>query len=353
MEWNDFYKSVKEGRFESVYLFTGPEELNKREALAALRRAILPAGLEQLNDATLENCSAQAIIDSAETMPVMCERRIVVVRDWGPLTSGKAKNEDADAERMTQWLRDVPESCIVVFYMTVEPDSRKSLVKALKKLDGYIEFDHLSGSMLAKWCNQQLKPYKKKMGADAVNELALMAGQDLTRLSGELTKLAAYVGDTPEIQPEDVRTLVTPSPEYSVFMILDHLLSGRLAEATKVANSVLQSEPVVRLINLIAGQLRVDAHLKYAMDSGSLPQVQQSLNITSWRMKHIRQQIQNIPAAALEERYHACVDANFQIMSGHLKDRAALDALMLKITMPANATKSSPSASKKQMNRRY
>ena len=32
MEWNDFYKSVEKGEFESVYLFTGPEELNKKKA---------------------------------------------------------------------------------------------------------------------------------------------------------------------------------------------------------------------------------------------------------------------------------------------------------------------------------
>ena len=70
MDWNDFYKSVRAGRFQSVYLFTGPEELNKREALAALRKAVLPEGLEQLNDATLEGCGAPAIIDRAETFPV-------------------------------------------------------------------------------------------------------------------------------------------------------------------------------------------------------------------------------------------------------------------------------------------
>ena len=45
MNWNDFYKSVKAGQYQSVYLFTGPEEHNKREALEALRRALLPAGL--------------------------------------------------------------------------------------------------------------------------------------------------------------------------------------------------------------------------------------------------------------------------------------------------------------------
>ena len=63
MTWNEFYKSVKDGRFERVYCFTGPEAYNKREALAALRRACLPAGLEELNEMTLEGVSAQDIID--------------------------------------------------------------------------------------------------------------------------------------------------------------------------------------------------------------------------------------------------------------------------------------------------
>lgn len=340
MDWNDFYKSVKEGHFESVYLFTGPEELNKREALAALRKAILPVGLEQLNEAVLEGCSAQAIIDSAETLPVMCEKRIVVVRDWAPLFSSKAKNEEADVARMKDWLQDLPDSCIVVFYMTVEVDGRKTMVKELKKLKGYVEFNYLSGAVLLKWCNQQLKPLKKKLNPDAMNELTLMAGQDLTRLSGELRKLAAYTEDAPEIMPDDVHAIVAPSPEYSVFMILDHLLEGRLAEATQVVNTVLQSEIPVRVIILIASQLRINAHMKHAIESGgNEAQVKQALNISPYRAKHIERQIRSISAEALEQRYQACVDANFDITSGRVKDRAALDALMLKIAMPRKATK--------------
>lgn len=348
MDWNDFYKSVREGRFQSVYLFTGPEELNKREALNALRRQILPAGLEQLNDATLEGCGAQAIIDSAETLPVMCDRRIVVVRDWGPLMAGKAKNEEADVARITEWLKNVPDTCILVFYMTVEMDGRKKLPALLKKMDGYVEFNHLSGPLLAKWCAQQLKPLGKKLREDALNELTLMVGQDLTRISGELKKLAAYTQDACEITLSDVQAVVSPSPEYSVFMILEHLLEGRLAEATQVVNSVLQSEPsIIRIISMFASQLRLDAHIKYAMESGaSMPDTFKALGVSPYRSKHIVRQIRSIPADALLKRYQSCVDADYDVKSGRLKDRAALDSLMLKIVLPADATKQRLSSSK-------
>ncbi len=336
MTWNEFYKSVKDGRFERVYCFIGPEAYNKREALAALRKACLPAGLEELNEMTLEGVSAQDIIDSAETFPVMCPRRITIVRDWGPLLPGKAKNEERDVERMLAWLDDVPESCILVFWMTVEPDSRKKLPKKLAKLPGYVNFDYLNGSALAKWCAQQLKPLGKTIAPDAITEMTVMAGQDLTRLSGELKKLAAYVEDAPQISVADVRKIVSPSPEYSVFMILDHLLAGRLAEATAVVNSVLQTEPnIVRLISMMESQLRIDTHLKLALAAGvGIPQVCKQLNIKEGRAHFAAKQIRTISAEALEARYSACAAADYDIKSGKVRDRAALDALMLKIVMP-------------------
>lgn len=341
MNWNDFYKSVKAGQYQSVYLFTGPEEHNKREALEALRRALLPAGLEQLNEAVLDGADAQTIIDSAETLPVMCDRRIVVVRDWAPLTSGKSRNEEAEAERMLKWLQDPPDTCCLVFYMVLELNGKKKLASALKKLDGYVEFEYLSGPTLSKWCAQQLKPLGKRIRQDAIDEMTLMAGSDLTRLSGELAKLAAYMGDVPEIGVADVRAVVAPSPEYSVFMILDHLLAGRLAEATQVVNSVLLTEPSpMRIIYLIGSQLRLDAHMKYALEGGgNLPEVQKALNINSGRAWHIKKQIAPVKAEVLQALYLACVDTEYAIKSGSVQDRAALNALLMKISQAKYATK--------------
>ena len=132
---------------------------------------------------------------------------------------------------------------------------------------------------------------------------------------------------------EDVQEIVSPSPEYTVFMILDHLLSGKLAEATQVVNSVLQTEPsAVRLIILLASQLRIDAHMKYAMEAGTpLPEVQKALGVTDGRAYHIKKQIRNLSADALRERYLSCIEANYAVTSGQLQERAALDKLLIKL----------------------
>ena len=334
MDWNDFYKSVKNGEYQSVYLFTGPEELNKREALEALRRALLPAGLEALNEVRLENAGAQAVIDAAVTMPVMCERRLVIVRDWPLLMKGKAKNEEEDTKLFLEWLKDVPDSCCIVFYMVQEVDGRKKLASALKKLPGYVEFTHLSGALLLKWCAQQLKPYGKKISQQALDEMTMMAGSDLTRLSGELKKLADYTGDAEEIAIEDVRRIVSPTPEYSVFTILDHLLAGNLAQAGQVVESLIQngSKPT-QLIMLLASSLRLNTHVKLQDDARKplSPEDMRMLNVSSGRMYYIRKQIRNVPAPELQKRYLACIEKEQLVKSGRLNEKAALDALMMQI----------------------
>ena len=341
MDWNDFYKSLKAGQYENIYLFTGPEEYTKREALAALRNALLPPGLEALNEAVLEDCAAQEIIASAETLPVMCDRRIVVVRDWFPLKPGKGKNEETDVECISDWLQNPPETCILIFYMSVEMDGRKKLSTMLKKMKGYVEFGRLSGAVLMKWCNQHLRKTGQKLRPDAFDELTLIAGHDLVRLSGELEKLSAYVGSVTEITIEDVRAVVAPAAEYSVFVILDHLLSGRLTEATETVNRVLQTEPsVIRLISMFANQLRIDAHMKYALEGNrNMAQVTKALNVSEYRARHILRQIRPMSAKTLEEGYLRCVKADFEIKSGRIRDRAALDKLMLEIAIANKATK--------------
>ena len=349
MNWNEFYQSVKEGRFERVYLFAGPEELSKREALVKLRERLLPAGLEQLNDTTLENCTARDIIEAAETLPVMCERRVLVVRNWTPLTSRKARNEKADVTAILEWMQDAPETCVVVFYMTEKLDEGKELAAALMGRRGYVAFTHLSGADLTRWCDQKLRPMKKRIAPKALTELSMMANQDLTRMLEELKKLAVYIGDAEEIGIADVQAVVTPSPEYSVFAILDYLLAGRLKEATEVANTLVQNDKdAEQKIGLFAKNLRIYAHMKYAMEAKSnMAELLKALNVQDKRAYRIRQQIGSIPADVLKECYLDCIATSYDIRSGRLRAQPALHMLMLKIVTLSKATKAGSVSSKR------
>ena len=296
MKWNEFYKALDAGTVAPVYLFTGPEEYVKREALEALRARLLPPGLETLNDVTLEGVTAQQITDAAETMPMMCPRRIVTVRDWAPLLQAKSKNEDGEV--------------------------------------AWIEL--LSDSELARWAAGRLKPLGKKIDGKALSTLTYMAGRELTRLSGELDKLAAYLGDERgEITEADVAAIVSPSLEYNVFELLNSLLAGDVKTGQQTVNSLLQGgQTTMGLMAMLTRQIRQLAHMKCALDAGKTVQaVQEQLKLHPYAAKQTARQCARLSADRLTGLYEGCVASDYAVKSGRLRDRDALDALIFQIGM--------------------
>ena len=339
MKWNDFFQSVGEGRIHPVYLFTGPEEYVKREALEALRGKLLPPGLEALNDMTLEGVTAQQITDAAQTTPVMCDRRVVTVRDWAPLLTGKSRNEEAETDWMNRWLDSPPASCALVFYMRSEPDGRKKMTALLKKKAEVVAFEPLTDGELSRWCARRLKPLGKKLSAPALNTLVFMAGRDLTRLCGELDKLAAYLGDDrTEITETDVRAIVPASLEYNVFELLNSLLSGDVKKGRQTVNSLLQNgQNPVGILAMLTRQIRQLAHMKCALDAGIPVQtVQEQLKLHPYAAKQTARQCARLSAGWLTALYERCVESDFAIKSGRLRDRDALDATILQIGLAAD-----------------
>ena len=103
MERRDFEQALAKGALPPVMLFEGEEEELKQAALSALRAALLPAGMEDLNETVFEAPETDQLIASAETLPFMADRRLIIVRDH-PALSGRA---EAD-EKLVSYLPSVP-----------------------------------------------------------------------------------------------------------------------------------------------------------------------------------------------------------------------------------------------------
>ena len=335
MNWNEFYQSLKNDDLRPVYLFTGPEVYIKADALEALRAKLLPAGLEGLNEAILEGVDASQIIEAAETLPVMCDRRLVVVRDWAPLLSAKSRNEEEEVKRISEWLKNAPDTCSLVFYMRGNPDGKKKLTTLLNREAEVVRFDPLTDPELNQWVGQRLRPLKKKMSAAAVAQLAFTAGRELTRLSGELEKLVAYVGDRGEITAADIQALVTPSLEYSVFEMLDKLLMGDIAEAQKLMNaSVERGESRIGILAMLTRQFRSLTHMKLAMENGSTADsIEKLFKLNHYAATKMARQARSFSVQRLTALYRDLIETDYAIKSGQLREQAAVDLIFLKIGM--------------------
>ena len=132
-----------------------------------------------------------------------------------------------------------------------------------------MRFEPLSDAELLRWASARLKPLGKRVSQQAISHLAFTAGRDLTRLSGEVDKLADYIGERAEIAVEDIEAVVSPSLEFSVFEMLDFLFAGDLARAERSLQTLLMGgQTCVGVFSMVVRQLRMLAHLALAQRAG-------------------------------------------------------------------------------------
>lgn len=332
MTWQELFDEIKNASLGGVYLFHGPEEFIKKSAIEKIRSAVLPEGLEILNETVMDGGKAIDIIESSETLPVMADKRLVLCKDSPLLMNGKAKDEQEESERIEKWMSNGKiDTCVTVFIVHAEADKRKKLYKAIEKYGKVVSFQYLTDSEISKWIASRLKPRKKTMKPDAVSTLLFYAGRDLTRLSGEVDKLAAYVGDESAITEADVRTAVTPSAESNVFLMIDNLVSKKVKSAYEILNAMLDAgEGAVGLIAMLIRQLRLMTHIRLLRDEGlSLPEIERQTGLNRFVAQKTYQQVAKMNAKKLEAGYKAGVQMDFDIKSGKIRDRIALDRMML------------------------
>jgi len=326
-----FFDEIKAGTVRNAYCFYGPEAYIRRSAVETLRKKVLMPGLEGMNETVLSSPTAQQIIESCETLPMMSDYRLIIVRDCALTSSGKARDEAQESAALCDYLPRVPQTTCLLFDLGDGVDKRKKLSQALMKLPGAVCFDALSDAQLTRWMGQTLRPLGKRMDRAACEALAFTSGRDLTLLHGELQKLAAYAGERTDITAQDVEQVATHTAECTVFEMVDAITEGRAQQAFTLLGVLLQGgEQRIGILALITRQYRQMMHLS-ALVRERVPQAQQAklLGVPSFALTRLTRQVGRRSYDTLRACVEACVQADYDIKRGALREEAALDRLML------------------------
>ncbi|MFV9502940.1 MAG: DNA polymerase III subunit delta [Oscillochloridaceae bacterium umkhey_bin13] len=237
-----------------LYLFYGPDELTRSEALAELC-ATLPADLADLNLTRLEGrrLKLDTLAATCEAMPFLAERRIVIVRDALKHTKAGKEREDLRA-----FLERVPEWCDLIFVETEELDRRSILFTYLKKAGQVHEFLPRQGSDLLRWLAERAKRHAVRLEPAAAQRLIELAGSDARTLANELAKLATYCGRGGTITPATVELLVSDGQEQNLFAFIDELGARRMGPALRGARALLEDgQAATYVLFMLARQIRI------------------------------------------------------------------------------------------------
>lgn len=328
MNYKEFAQALKAGSIGGAYLFEGVEENIKDSALAALRKKLLPEGLEEMNEAQMDNPSADAVIAAAETLPFLGDKRLVIVRDQ----AGLGSRGECD-EKLLNYIANVPETTALIFFVRGKADARKKLTQAIKKHGQIVAFDPLAEGELHQWIARKFQELGKYCDTACASFLAFWSGTDTAQLRAEIEKIAAFLGENTDVEEHDIRQLATRSIECTVFEMVDAVVEGREGKAFALMRDMLtMGEERLGILAMLLRQFRLLQHVKIMQyEKKSPPEIKKLLGVPSFAADRCINQARGYTGGQVRRAVEICLETETGVKSGKLNQEGALEAAMLRI----------------------
>lgn len=245
-----FLRSLAKGEPARAYYFYGPEDLLKDEGLRAiLDRAVDPSVRDfDLDQRSAGQLDADALFALCTTLPMMAERRAVVLREVEAL-----KRKPKVRAALLEYLgRPAPDTVLVLIQGSNEDSEDKELSKATVA----VACEPLPEERVLKWLERRAKGLGLELAGDAARHLVRAVGGELASLAAELDKLAALpAGES--LTVARVGELVGVRHGETVFDWRDAVLEDRTGPAVSLLGPLLDQpgNSGVKLVTLLGTTL--------------------------------------------------------------------------------------------------
>lgn len=244
--------SIRKGEVYPLYYLYGDETFLIDETLKSIEQIALGDGLRDFNLNTFhaEDAEVSQIRDSVETLPMMAQVRVVVVKDAQELN-------DKDWDLLMP-LVDEPVPTTAFICVGSRIDKRKKHIKRFAEKGIVVEFKRPYDNQIPEWISTIARKHGIKMGADAVDLMHQLAGSNLQDINSEMQKLASYLGERKTATVEDVMQVVSRVRLESVFDLTDAIGHNDRARALFcLANLLENGQSEVGVLALISRHVRI------------------------------------------------------------------------------------------------
>ena len=251
---NALRKEVKAGKLAPVYYFHGAEETLKEEALGSLvDLAVDPASRDFNYDVRhATSLDPEALHALVNTLPMMAERRVVVIRD----VDGWTVKSPTRRVLLEYIAKPAPETLLVLHQGPPKEDDKDEVDKELAAHSQVVNFGELDAEEALAWVVKRAKQQKIPLTDEGARHLVNATGPQLALLRLELEKFAALDPATP-IGVETVGEMVGIRFGETIYDWRDAVLKRDVVRATAMLPRILGQTGVsgVGLVTLLGSSL--------------------------------------------------------------------------------------------------
>ena len=273
------------------------------------------------------------------SLPFFADEKIVILDHLLDLTTAKKRYlTDEELKQFESYLERPSESTRLVIFAEGKLDSKRRLVKLLKRDAQIIEAATPKEQDLKRYFSSQAQEMGLQFVGDALDQLLLKSGYDFGELQKNLAFLKAYKEDG-QIRLEDIEEAVPKTLQDNIFDLTQMILQRRIDQARALVKDLrLQGEDEIKLIAILLSQFRMFSQVKIFSEEGqSESQIVTSLSelsgrkINPYQVKFALRDSRRISLAFLKQAMMILIETDYAIKNGSYDKDYLFDLALLKV----------------------
>lgn len=273
------------------------------------------------------------------SLPFFADEKIVILDHLLDLTTAKKRNlTDEDLKQFENYLENPSESTRLVIFAEGKLDSKRRLVKLLKRDAQIIEATTPKEQDLKRYFSGQAQELGLHFVGDSLDQLLLKSGYDFGELQKNLALLQAYKEDG-QITLQDIEEVVPKSLQDNIFDLTQMILKRQIDQARNLVKDLrLQGEDEIKLIAILLGQFRMFSQVKIFSEEGqSESQIVASLSelsgrkVNPYQVKFALRDSRRLSLSFLKQAMTTFIETDYAIKSGTYEKDYLFDLALLKV----------------------
>jgi len=234
-----------------VYFFYGGEEFFKDEAVSIIEKKVVEPATRDFNYNLyhLPETDIATVIYTANSLPFMTGKRLVIVRNFGKLP--------ASQDELFESYIDNPSRSTCVVLVGGEKNPKRKIFDKLEQKSVSVNFYNLFGEEVVGYVIDMVSKEGKSISSDAAELLYEMTGRNMLEIKHETDKLLLYAGAGGEITAADVERCCGHFRENTGYDLVPLITCGETKKAAGMLHKMFEDgEDELKILSAIAEKFK-------------------------------------------------------------------------------------------------
>lgn len=354
MQIKNIDKIISSENFPPIIILFGEEEFLINETLDKILKVLIKDMSDEYNFDQLDGNEVKlsTLVDICNSYPMMSDRRVVIVKDFGKLFPGRGSKKEPDNSSFAKFLNSPQESTYLILTASISslngiskkfasnPETAKKKISSAKfpyniLLSKYhwMEFPKLYESEFPKWITSRIKAMGKRISIEAAQLLASRSEQNLRDISNEIEKLIIYTEARDSIDIADVTSLSGANRDYNVFELQKAVGKRSLGSSLKILFNMLDADKQeILIVTMLTRYFTILWKLiEESRHTSNDYQLASKIGVSPFFVPEYKAALRNYTTNEIDSAFLALTDADLKLKTSSGSTLAIMQNLLIEI----------------------